>query len=65
MPTAEDYKQMADRSAHLALECAAPSVAEALMALALDYMKRATSVSNAVPSEQQQVAREPLDGFGD
>jgi hypothetical protein len=40
--------------AQLAIECAAPTVAEALMALALDYMKRA-----ATGSEQQQTAGGP------
>jgi hypothetical protein len=38
MATTEDYRQMANRSAQLANGCAAPSVAQALLALALDYM---------------------------
>jgi hypothetical protein len=64
--TSQDYKRLADRSAQLAIECAAPTVAEALMALALDYMKRA-----ATASEQQQTAggpstaRDPSEEFGD
>ena len=38
MPTSEDYKQMANRSAQLAIACSAPSVAQALLALGLEYM---------------------------
>src|SRR5712671_6321045 len=33
MPTSEDYRQMANRSAQLAIGCSAPSVAQALLAL--------------------------------
>ena len=38
MQTSEDYRQMANGSAQLAIACFAPSVAGALLALALDYM---------------------------
>ena len=38
MPTAEDYSQMANRAAKIAIACSAPSVAAALLALALEYM---------------------------
>ena len=37
MPTSEDYRQMANRSAQLAIGCSAPSV-KALLALGLEYM---------------------------
>jgi len=37
----EDYKQLAKRCAELASECSAPTVAEALRALAVDYLTRA------------------------
>jgi len=37
----EDYKQLAERCVELASECSAPTVAEALRALALDYLTRA------------------------
>jgi len=46
MPTSEDYKQMANRSAQLAIACSAPSVAQALLALGLEYMALAASGSN-------------------
>jgi hypothetical protein len=41
--TSEDYKQLAERCALLAFECATPGVAEELRTLALDYMTRAVS----------------------
>ena len=66
MPTCEDYKQMADRVAQLALATSAPTVAEALMALAVDHMTRAarlsgtTGLATAASAEQDQSA-----GYGD
>jgi enoyl reductase-like protein len=41
MLTSEDYKQLAERCVELASECSAPTVAEALRALAVDYLTRA------------------------
>jgi hypothetical protein len=49
--TREDYRQLAERCALLAGECGAPGVAEALRALALDYLTRAAS------QKQQQTQR--------
>ena len=49
MLTREDYRQLAERCALLASECVAPGVAEALRALALDYLMRA-----ATPASHQQ-----------
>jgi hypothetical protein len=43
MLTSEDYEQLAKRCAELAGECSAPTVAEALRALELDYLARAAS----------------------
>jgi hypothetical protein len=40
----EDYKQLAKRCAEIASECSAPTVAEALRALALDYLTRAAKL---------------------
>src|SRR5262249_49568007 len=51
MLTREDYRQLAERCALLAGECGAPGVAEALRALALDYLMRAVS------QKQQQTQR--------
>jgi hypothetical protein len=39
MPTSADYREMADRSAQLAIASSCDSVAEALLALALNYIK--------------------------
>jgi hypothetical protein len=41
MLTSEDCKQLAERCVELASECSAPTVAEALRALAVDYLTRA------------------------
>jgi hypothetical protein len=41
--TPEDYRQLAERCARLAFECATPGVAEELRTLALDYLTRAVS----------------------
>ena len=38
MPTPEDYRQMADRCAQLAIASSVPSIAQTLLALGLDYM---------------------------
>ena len=43
MLTREDYRQLAEQCALLAGECGAPGVAEALRALALNYLTRAAS----------------------
>jgi hypothetical protein len=59
MPTSEDYRQMANRSAQLAIECSAPSVAQALLALGLDYMALAARLG-----EPAVVQQDPA-GFGD
>ena len=58
MATSEDYKQMANRCAQLAIACSAPSVAQAL-ALGLEYMALAAKLGQ--PAEMQQ---DPA-GFGD
>jgi hypothetical protein len=66
MATPEDYRQMANRSAQLAIACCTPSVAEALLALALDYMALATRPGQPVAASRlhQQMHLDPA-GFGD
>ena len=59
MPTSEDYKQMANRSAQLAIACSAPSVAQALFALGLEYMVLAARLGRAAEMQQDPA------GFGD
>ena len=59
MPTSEDYKQMANRSAQLAMACSAPSVAQALLALGSEYMALAAMLCEAAEMQQDPA------GFGD
>ena len=40
----EDYRRLAERCAEIASECSEPTVAEALRALALDYLARAAKL---------------------
>jgi hypothetical protein len=56
MLTSDDYRQLAERCALLARECAAPLVAEALRALALDYL---TMAACPPMKPQRQAARYP------
>ena len=59
MPTSEDYKQMANRSAQLAIACSAPSVAQALFALGWSIWR---SLLGSV--RRQKCSKNPA-GFGD
>jgi hypothetical protein len=67
MPTSEDYRQMANRAAQIAIACSAPSVAGALLALALEYMALADGLSRPVIEKEQQVQdmQEEPAGYGD
>ena len=67
MPTSEDYRQMANRTAQIAIACSAPSVAGALLALAVEYMALADGLNlRAFATEQQlqEMQQDPV-GFGD
>jgi hypothetical protein len=64
MATSEDYRKMADRSAQLAIGCAAPSVAQAFLALALDYMALAAKHGQPAAATHQHMRQDPA-GFGD
>jgi hypothetical protein len=64
MSTAEDYKQLSNRFAQLTISSSAPSVAQALLALALDYATRATKLNQPIDGDQER-ATNPIDGFGD
>jgi hypothetical protein len=63
MLTSEDYKERSNCFARLAIECAAISVAEALMALAFDYASRA-AMANPGPSRMLE-RPDQFEGFGD
>jgi hypothetical protein len=64
MLTSPDYREMADRSAQLAIASPAASVAEALLALALHYMTQSASCGLST-SQQLSQFESPLQGFGD
>ena len=72
MPTFEDYRQMANRSAQLAIACSAPSVAHALLALGAEYMALAARLDRPAETQQEPVGfSQPADmqqeraGYGD
>jgi hypothetical protein len=65
MLMSEDYRQMADRSAQLAVACREPSVAKSLLALALDYMLLSTTLSQPAGQRPQMQQHDPAAGFGD
>jgi hypothetical protein len=67
MVTSEEYNQLAQRCARLALACSAPSIAGALTLLALDYLAQGDRVSqqSAAQPQQYQIALDTSAGFGD
>jgi hypothetical protein len=67
MPTSKDHKEMADRLVQLAIASSAPSVAEALMALALDHMRQVTALGELTAASQQKQSsqEDQLAGYGD
>ena len=67
MPSCEDYRQMAGRIAQLAIATSAPTLSQALMALAVDHMTRAARLSELQDSQQQQrpMQQEQSAGYGD
>ena len=67
MPTPDDYRQMADRAVQIAIGCSAPSVARALLALALTYMALADAFSPPTVEREQllQETQEDPAGYGD
>jgi hypothetical protein len=63
----EDYKELADRCFELASESSAPTVAEALRALAVDYLTRAElrtrgSIESLAPATGRQPQGSPAAG---
>jgi len=65
MRTSNDHKEMADRLVQLAI-ASSPSVAEALMALALDHLRQATTLSALrAKSQQIQSTQQECAGYGD
>ena len=58
----QDYRQLADRSAQLAIACSEPSVKAALMTLAVNYMSAAANLDLLAQEDMQQ---ELSAGYGD
>jgi hypothetical protein len=58
---------MANRTAQIAIACSAPSVAAALLALALEYMALADGLSRPTLEKEQQLQEMQQDptGYGD
>jgi hypothetical protein len=56
---------MADRSAQLAVASSCDSVAEALLALALDYIRLSASGGNTGGPQLQELQQVPYESFGD
>jgi hypothetical protein len=65
MLMSDDYRQMANRSAQLAIACSEPSVARSLLVLALDYMLLATTLDQPAHQRPQMQQHDPAAGFGD
>jgi hypothetical protein len=65
MLMSDNYRQMADRSAQLAIACSEPSVAKSLLVLALDYMTLATTLDQPAHQRPQTQQHDPRDDFGD
>jgi hypothetical protein len=61
MLTREDYRQLAERCELLAGECGAPGVAEALRALALDYLTR---VAEPILNSRERIMQTSASGWG-
>jgi hypothetical protein len=55
--TPEDYRQLAERCALLAFECATPGVAEELRTLALDYLTQAVNPTAKRKQSDDRVSR--------
>jgi hypothetical protein len=65
MPTSADYREMADRSAQLAIASSCDSVAEALLALALNYIRLSASGGSTGGQQPHELQQVPYESFGD
>lgn len=67
MVASEDYRQLAQRYAQLAMASSAPSVAATLMALASYYLAQSHELGrlSAAQQHQCQIQLETSAGFGD
>jgi hypothetical protein len=58
----QDYRELADRSAQLAIACSEPSVKAALMTLAMNYM---SASANLDLLSQEDIQQDLTAGYGD
>jgi hypothetical protein len=63
--THQEYKQLADRAAELAVTCTVPSVSEALLALASNYTSMADRLGRRSREKETDLEDVLLTGFGD
>jgi len=54
MSRVEELREQAERCRRLAVGATTPGLAESLLALALDYLERATKLDKVAPMMQQQ-----------
>ena len=59
MSDAEELRVCAERCRRLAVGVTTPGLAESLLALALDYLERATKLDKVAPVMQQQQQIQP------
>jgi hypothetical protein len=67
MLTVEDYKRLSHQAAELAIASEDPFLGQALLQLALDFMKQAATLSETAAVEQLRPGSQQysIDGFGD
>ena len=68
MLTPDDYKRLSNQAVQLAIASEDPCLAQALLQLALDYMRQAVRQSENAAREQtarQGGQQDSIDGFGD
>jgi hypothetical protein len=67
MLTVEDYKRLSHQAAELAIASEDPFLGQALLQLALDFMRQAATLSETVATEEprQRGQQDSIDGFGD
>ena len=67
MLTVEDYKRLSNQAAELAIASEDPFLSQALLQLALDYMRQAATLSETAATEEprQRGQQDSIDGFGD
>ena len=65
--TSTDYERLSNQAVELAIASEDPSLGQALLQLALDFMRQAATLSETAAAEQlrQRSQQDSIDGFGD